>query len=261
MFAKQYGPWAVIAGGSEGVGASFARKLAAKGINLALVARKPGPLAELAAEIKAGSGVEVRTLSTDLTAPDMLDRVRSLTDGVEVGMMIYNAGAVTRFSEFLDASLEDALNMVRLNVVGQTSLAHHFGVGMRARRRGGIILVGSMAGYAGGPGEICYSAGKAYSRILAEGLWYELKPHGVHVLGLTLGLTRTPAMARLGMAMDNPQFVPAEPDIVAQEGLDNLADGPIWTAGGSDEGAKYLSTLPRAQAVEFMAQGAKSLHG
>ena len=261
MFAKQYGPWAVIAGGSEGVGASFAHKLAAQGINLVLIARKPEPLAELAAGVKARSGAEVRTLSTDLTAPDMLERVRSVTDDIEVGMMIYNAGAVTKFGEFLDAPLEDALRMVRLNVVGQTVLSHHFGGRMRARGRGGIILVGSMAGYAGAPQEICYSAGKAHSRILSEGLWYELKPHGVDVLGLTLGLTRTPAMARLGMAMDNPQFVPAEPDVVAQEALDNLANGPIWIAGGSDEGAKYLSTLPRGQAIEFMAQGAKNLHG
>ncbi|HLG88834.1 MAG TPA: SDR family NAD(P)-dependent oxidoreductase [Alphaproteobacteria bacterium] len=260
MIAKQYGPWALIVGGSEGVGASFAFKLAAEGLNLALIARKPGPLAELAAAVKSRSKVDVRTLSMDIRAADMLDRVRRLTDDIEVGLLIYNAGAVTRFSQFLDASLEDALDMVRLNALGQAILAHHFGSRMRPRGRGGIILVGSMAGYAGAPGEICYAASKAFSRIFAEGLWHELKPHGVHVLGLTLGLTRTPSMARLGMAMDNPDFVPAEPDDVAQAGLDNLANGPLFTIGG-EEGAKYLSTLPRAQAVEFMAQGAKSLHG
>lgn len=261
MFAKQYGPWAVIAGGSEGVGASFARKLAAQGVNLVLIARKPGPLAELARQVRSGSSVQVRTLSTDVTAPDLLDRVRAVTDGLEVGLMIYNAGAASRFSEFLDASLEEAQRMIRLNVVGQTTLAHHFGTGMRARGRGGIILIGSMAGYAGAPEEICYGAAKAYSRIFAEGLWYELKPHGVHVLGLILGLTRTPAMERVGLAMTNPDFPPADPDVVAEEGLDHLAEGPLWHAGGTGEGARYLSALPREQAVAFMAQGAKSLHG
>jgi len=261
MFAEQYGPWAVIAGGSEGVGAGFARKLAAKGLNLVLLARKPGPLEALAQAIRAESQVEVRTLATDLTAPDMLERVKAATAGLEVGLMIYNAGAVSRFVEFIDGTVDEALRMVRLNVVGQTALAHHFGTGMRARGRGGIVLIGSVAGYAGGPEEICYSAAKAYTRIFSEGLWYEMKPHGVHVLGLILGLTRTPAMERQGLNMSNPEFPPADPDAVAQEGLDHLAEGPLWHADGTGEGAHYLNALPREQAVEFMAQGAKALHG
>jgi short-subunit dehydrogenase len=97
--------------------------------------------------------------------------------------------------------------------------------------------------------------------MLAEGLWYELKPHGVHVLGLILGLTRTPAMERLGLAMDNPEFPPDDPDEVAAEGLTHLPDGPIWNVGGKAEGARFLSSLPRDQAVSFMAKGAKDLHG
>ena len=190
MMKTHYGPWALIAGGSEGVGESFARQLAAEGINLVLVARKTGPLETLALSIRQQNGVSVRTVSADLTALDVLDQLRAVTDDLEVGLLIYNAGAVSGFSAFLDQSAEANLKISRLNAITPTILAHHYGGQMRSRGRGGIILVGSMAGYAGGPGEICYSAGKAYSRILSEGLWYELKPHGVHVLGLTLGLTR-----------------------------------------------------------------------
>jgi short-subunit dehydrogenase len=157
--------------------------------------------------------------------------------------------------------MSEAMRMVRLGVVAPTTLAHHFGAGMRARGRGGIILIGSMAGYAGAPDEIIYSAGKAFSRMMAEGLWWELKPHNVHVLGLILGLTRTPAMERLGLAMSNPDFVPDEPDAVAAEGLEHLAQGPLWHVGGKAEGATYLSSIPREQAVAFMAKGAKDLHG
>jgi len=261
MFAEHYGPWALIAGGSEGVGESFAEKLAARGVNLVLVARKPGPLEALADRVRSRFSVEVRSLALDLTADGMLESIQAATDDIEVGLLVYNAGSVSGFSAFLDESLEDGLRMVRLGVVAPTMLAHHFGEKMRHRRRGGMIFVGSMAGYAGAPDEIVYSAGKAYSRMMAEGLWYELKPYGIHVLGLILGLTRTPAMDRLGLAMDNPQFVPDEPDAVADEGLEHLADGPLWHVGGKEEGARALSGLPRSQAVEYMAQGSKALHG
>jgi len=260
MFAE-HGPWALIAGGSEGVGANFAVKLAARGVNLVLVARKPKPLAALAGRLRHEYPIEVRTLEQDLTSGDMLEKIRAVTDDIDVGLMIYNAGSVSGFAAFLDESLEGDLRMVRLGVLAPTILAHHFGEKMRRRQRGGMILIGSMAGYAGAPDEVVYSAGKAYSRMLAEGLWYELKPHNIHVLGLILGLTRTPAMDRLGLAMDNPQFQPDEPDAVADEGLGHLAEGPLWHVGGKAEGARYLGSLARDQAVEFMAQGAKALHG
>jgi short-subunit dehydrogenase len=261
MFAEQYGPWAVIAGGSEGVGASFARRLAKQGVNLVLLARKPGPLAELSEEIRAEWPVEVRSAPVDLTADGLMDRVADLTHDIEVGLLIYNAGSVSKFGEFLDEPLEAGLRMMRLGVVAPTLLLHHFASRMRARRRGGIILVGSMAGYAGAPDEIVYSAGKAYSRMMAEGLWWELKPHNVHVLGLIMGLTRTPAMDRLGMKMDSTEFPPDEPDDVADQGLANLPNGPLWHVNGKEEGARQMALLSREQAVGFMAQGAKLLHG
>ncbi|MDB5397188.1 MAG: 3-ketoacyl-CoA reductase [Rhodospirillales bacterium] len=261
MFAEQYGPWALIAGGSEGVGESFALKLAAQGINLVLVARKAEPLEALAGQIRKAGAVQVRTLVQDLTESDMLERVKAATAGINVGLMIYNAGSVSHFSPFLDDTVDETMRMVRLGVVAPTMLAHHFGDAMRRRERGGIILVGSMAGYAGAPDEIVYSAGKAYSRTLAEGLWYELKPHNVHVLGLIMGLTRTPAMDRLGLNMNNPEFPPDEPDAVADEGFAHLAEGPIWNVGGKAEAARFMSSAPRAEAVGFMAKGAKDLHG
>jgi short-subunit dehydrogenase len=260
MFAQQYGPWALIAGGSEGVGASFARKLAAEGVNLVLLARNQDPLDALASEIEA-LGRSVRTIRQDLTAPDMMDRVALATSDIEIGLFVYNAGSVSGFAEFLDAPAAEALRMVRLGVEAPTLLTHHFAGPMRQRGRGGLILIGSMAGYAGAPDEIVYSAGKAYSRMLAEGLWYELRPHGVHVVALILGLTRTPAMTRLGLRMDNPEFPPDDPDAVAAEGLAHLHEGPVWHVGGKGEGARIMSGLPRDQAVAFMAKGAKDLHG
>ena len=92
MDIEKYGPWALIVGGSEGIGAAFARVLAAKNLNIVLVARKPEPLEELAEDLRE-TGVEVRTVSADLSKTDVLDKVRTATDDVDVGFLIYNAGA------------------------------------------------------------------------------------------------------------------------------------------------------------------------
>jgi uncharacterized protein len=255
----QYGPWAFIAGGSEGVGASFARKLAAKGVNLVLAARKPEPLAGLADEIQRQNAVAVRTLALDLTSPDMLARIKVATDDIEVGLLIYNAGADSTIAEFHDRDLADAERKIALNVMGPTRLAHHFGSGMRQRRRGGILIVGSLAAYAGNPRTAMYAGVKAFECIFAEGLWYELKPYNVHVLALMLSVTRTPAIARMGLRFDVPGFLAAEPDDVAQEGLDHLAQGPVWHAAGNEAVAQHLRSLPRTEAVALTAGANQAL--
>jgi short-subunit dehydrogenase len=249
MDFTHYGPWAFLAGGSEGVGASFARKLAAQGINLVIAARKPEPIDELAQEIRAAFGVQVRTLSLNLAAPDMLARVKAATHDIEVGMLVYNAGAETSLSPFLDRKPGRAEMLAALNVVAPTQLAYLFGVGMRERGRGGIVIVGSGACHTGAPGQIVYSAAKAYQFNFAEGLWAELRPHGVHVLGLILGLTATPAIARLGFTLAG--HIAADPDDVAQEGLDHLAHGPIRIIGGWTEDIAKRRGLPRDEAMAY----------
>lgn len=258
MFEERYGPWAVIVGGSEGVGASFARKLAREGLNLVLIARKPGPLAELASELRAESRVEVRTASLDVTAPDMLEQVQKLTNGLDVGLLIYNAGSVSP-GPFLDSPLEDALRTLRLNSIGQLVLCHHFGRGLRERGRGGIILVGSMAGCAGGAETAVYSGAKAFTQIFAEALWAALKPCGVDVLALVIGTTRTPFMVRAGLALDHPDLPAAEPDDIAQLGLDELANGPVCVPAHLEQMFQGLRSMPRATAAEFMTRGAQAL--
>jgi len=257
----RYGPWAVIAGGSEGVGVSFARKLAADGIDLVLVARKPGPLAETAEAVRAEFGVQVRTLSLDLTRPDAAVRVGALTEGLEVGMLVYNAGTDNVAADMLDRPLEAAERTIALNVLGQTRFVHQYGPAMRARGRGAIILVGSLLAYAGGGGMSVYAAAKSFSHTLAKGLWHEMRPHGVDVLGLVLSATKTPAAYRLGLKMDDPVIVASEPDVVAQEGLDQLGKVPLWVVSDAAGFAAHLKSLSDAEAVELVSRSAKEMHG
>ncbi|MEV0594674.1 SDR family NAD(P)-dependent oxidoreductase [Nonomuraea cavernae] len=253
-----YGPWAVIAGGSEGVGASFAHLLAEAGFNLVLIARKPGPLDETAAKVRA-TGVEVRTVQLDLLDPDALETLRAVTDELEVGLLIYNAGANSYGHEFVTGDLDRFRDVIDLNITAQLALVHHFGALMRERGRGGVLLVGSMAGYLGQPQISVYSAVKAFCRIFAEGLWQELGEHGVHVLELVLGITRTPAMERAGLRMDIPGLNVADPDDVAREGLEHLADGPVWVAGGNHAATVKRSGPARADLVRGAYEATRRL--
>lgn len=181
----------------------------------------------------------------------MLERVREVTDDVEVGLVVYNAGAAHGGGPFLQASSEVALNLIRLNPVRQVLLSHHFGNKMAARGHGGIILMGSLAGNAGGASVVAYSAAKAFTQIFAEGLWSEIKPLGVDVLCVVLGATDTPARARLGL-MDSPGQIVADPADVAQSSLDNIANGPVLVPEHMAGAFRQFCSLPRKEAAEAM---------
>jgi uncharacterized protein len=243
-----YGPWAVIAGGSEGVGAEFARLLAGAGLNLVLIARKSAPL-EATADQCRGRGADVRTLAVDLVEPTAVDRIADATADVEVGLLIYNAGANTCSEHFLDGELADFQRVIDLNIGTLLALVQHFGRPMRDRRRGGVLIVGSMAGYLGSMRHTVYGGVKAFGRIFAESLWLELREYNVYVLELVLGVTRTPAMERVGLNFDVPGLRVAEPADVAREGLEQLPNGPVFVAGGNAEDVARRNHPDRAKLV------------
>ena len=244
----KYGPWALVAGGSEGVGAEFAQLLAEAGLNLVLVARKPDPLQRTAERCRQHGG-EVRTVQADLSAPDVCESIAAATSGLEVGLLILVAGANTHSHAFLDGDLAGFQQVIDLNVSTPLALVHHYGQAMRSRRRGGIVLLGSLAGYLGSVRQTVYGGVKAFTRIFAEGLWLELRDHGVDVLELILGVTRTPAMERVGLNFDAPGIVVAEPADVAREGLEWLGRGPVHVVSGNDDIVAMRNDSDRAGAV------------
>lgn len=248
MDLEKYGPWALVIGGSEGVGAEFARLLAADGFKLVLVARKAGPLEELKAELE-GQGAQVRILSADLSKPDALDQVRSVTDDVEVGLLVYNAGANNTRGLIVDLPEEVPDSVIAINVLGQVAFSRHYGRAMRDRGHGGIILTGSTGGYLGSPTLAAYCGAKAFSRIYTEALWGEMQPLGVDVLHLNIGFTATPAMERLGMPVEFAE----KPVVVAREGLENIANGPVWivsTKGNPERVAEIAGAFDRGRLVK-----------
>src|SRR5579859_3545239 len=177
-FAERYGPWAVIAGASEGTGRSFARRIAANGVPCILLARREEPLGALAEEIRAETQLSCVTASVDLAAPDALERILAAVGEREVGLYVSNAGSDPNGARFLDRDAAVWLEMVQRGVVTLLRSCHHFGGLMRSRRRGGLLLVNSGACYGGGSFLAAYSATKAFMLNLGEGLWSELRPHG-----------------------------------------------------------------------------------
>ena len=261
-FADRYGPWALVLGGSEGIGASFAEQIAAMGIDLVLMARREGPLVETAARVREATGREVRTATVDLTADDMADRIAAATDGLDVGLVVYNAGATHGIPPFLSGTADDRLSLVRLNCIGPVRVAHHFGTRLVERGRGGMIFLTSMSSVAGAARVVTYSATKAFDLVLAEGLWAELRPHGVDVLALVAGATRTPAMESSGAMIGTDEFPGMDPDDVAREGLEHLGEGPTWVAGEANRATfDALRSLPRRDVVTAMSDATRSLYG
>jgi short-subunit dehydrogenase len=212
-----------------------------------LVARKPGPLEELAQELRGG-GTEVRTVSVDMSTPEALDTVRGSTDDVEVGLLIYNAGANNTRGNFVELDPVVYRTVIGVNVIGMAEFTRHYGGLMRPRERGGIITTGSLAGYVGSASLAAYCGSKAFSRIFSEALWAECETFGVDVLHLNIGFTATPAMVRLNYDLTTAQ----DPADTAQEGLDNIRNGPVWICGGQanfDKAQESAAAQPRSDAV------------
>jgi short-subunit dehydrogenase len=260
----RYGPWAVIAGASEGIGEHAARQLAADGFSLVLVSRRADVLDALRTSILATDarpGVEIRTVALDLAADDAADRLLDDVAGLDVGLLFYNAGADDRGVPFLDRARDDVLGMVRRNVLTPTALCHSLGTRLRERGRGGIVVIGSMAGVAGSALVAAYSATKAYQRTLCEGLWAELHGTGVDVVGVLAAVTLTPALLRTSAvtAADPGTMEAAD---VARNALAALGHGPV--VGASDEITALLEALgpvPRVQLIEMMSAGTRGVFG
>jgi uncharacterized protein len=220
-FALRYGPWALVAGGSEGLGGAFATELARRGLNLVLVARRPQTLAGTAARLRATWPVEVVTIAADLASPDAAGEVARATAGLPVGLVVVNA-AHAPTGPFLAGRETDVTRAVHLNCQAAAQLAYQFLPAMVDRGRGGMIFMSSLAGLQGVPNLAVYSASKAFLIHLAEALWAETRAAGVDVLACCAGAVITPGYQQ---AASRPAPGSASPAVVAAAALDGLGHG------------------------------------
>lgn len=261
-FASRYGPWAIVAGASEGIGAAFAHALAARGLSLVLVARRAPPLVELADELESRHKVSVQPLALDLGEPESVAELLTVTSDREIGLLVWNA-ALSVMGPFLDQPVDAHLLELEVNVRSPMTVVHALGARMVARKRGGIILLSSLSGMQGTALVANYAATKAWNRVLAEGLWYELGKGGVDVLACVAGATDTPgyrsSAPRPGSDGNVPVQQPAE---VAEEALAALGRVPSIITGRKNRlAAGLMRFFSRRAVVRLMGRTMDRMYG
>jgi short-subunit dehydrogenase len=249
-----------VAGASEGLGEAYATQLATRGLHLLLIARRGPVLDALAERLASAHSIMTRTLALDLGREDAAAAVEAATRDLEVGLLVYNA-ARSVIGPFLDRPLVEHLDELAVNTRAPMALAYTLGRRMVARGRGGIILMSSLASAQGSPLTANYAATKAYNRILAEGLWDELRRQGVAVLACLAGATSTP-----GYTASAPKGGVASatmtPQAVAAEALASLGRRPFIIPGRGNRLAALVMQrlLPRRTAIGIMGRVLRGMY-
>jgi short-subunit dehydrogenase len=257
-FAERYGPWAVVAGASEGMGRAYCLQLADRGLSVFMIARQAERLEAVADEVRA-RGVEARTLSLDLASEDLLSHLEPHVGELEVGLLVYNAGLSTQ-NHYFETDLAQHLQMINVNCRGPVLLSHHFGRAMATRRRGGIILMSSAAGFVGSGLNALYAATKAFDTVLGEGIARDIAHQDVDILSMVAGATRTPEFER-SQKGSSPTPIMA-PDDVVREALDSLGRTSMRVAGLNKIAVFLLQRLlPRRLATSLLTKASYDLSG
>ncbi|MFT5576285.1 MAG: short-subunit dehydrogenase [Bermanella sp.] len=254
-FKEKYGPWALVAGGAEGIGLAYATHIAAQGVDLLIVDRDREKLHSACRALGSEFGVTCVPVDADLADRAILETVTEVVAEREVGLLVYNA-ALADVGPFFktETGLDHELDKAQVNMLSPLSLIYHFAQPMLARKCGGVVLMSSGAGLQGSPYYSHYAATKAYSIILAESLWYEFKPYHVDVLACIAGMTLSPGVAAAVERGEGQRSTYQSPDEVVQEAMAALGVAPSHICGlHNRDNQALLHSLPRDQAVSAIA--------
>lgn len=250
LFRSKYGPWALVTGASDGIGAAIAADLARRGLHLVLVARGGDRLKALAQTLQDAHPIEVVVVAADLASDAGVETVLHELSGREIGLYVGCAGFGTA-GPFVDNSAAVELEMIDVNCRALTALAQPLAQAMQARRRGGIVLMSSIVAFQGVANSANYAATKAYVQAFAEGLAAELAPSGVDVLASAPGPVNSGFAARADMRMGKA----ATAQEVAGATLDALGRATTVRPGFQSKLLGYgLAGLPRRLRSRILGQ-------
>ncbi len=245
---EKYGPWALVTGASSGLGAEFVKQLAARGLNVALVARRAERMEALADGVERAHGVQTRVVPADLTGHNTCCLVGDQTSDLEIGLLINNAGFGLSGAH-ADLDPDRVVNMTVLNCVVPVLLTNHYLPLMLKRGRGGLIFLASTAAYQATPYLGVYGATKAFNLLMGESLWKEYRARGVDCLALSPGFTRT-EFTRVAHIKDASGFREATPDAVVSLALKKLGRKPSVIHGLTNKMLNFTGRfIPRRTAI------------
>ncbi len=247
-----------------GLGAAFAERLAASGLGLVLLDHDTSALASQAEALRGRHpSAEIRAVVADLSDREQVDAALASVADLEIGLLVACA-AHSVVGAWLDVPLATKIKHIEVNCVSVATMVDRVSRDMVARKRGGIIIVSSMSAQQGTPLVATYAATKAFDLVLGESLWAELRRHGVDVLSLMPGSTRTPGFqGSLPAGAKLPKGVRVmESDDVAREALAALGKQPSIVAGGWNRLASSVMqrVLPRKKAIDIMARSMGSMY-
>lgn len=261
-FKERYGPLALIAGASKGLGAAFANALASEGFDLVLVARDPEGLESIAKKLTGLYAVKVWQVVCDLNDPDAITHIEEVIGKQMIHFVIYNA-ARSYIGPFLNQPVTEHLDIANVNILTPIKILHHFGGQMVKEKRGGVVLMSSLAGNQGSGFLATYAASKAFNRVLAESLWYEWKAKGVDVIGCIAGSILTPNFiqthpVKVSALAPKPQL----PEYVVKECFSRIGKTPSFISGGPNKIACFLMNrlLSVRKAVKIMGDTTRTMY-
>jgi short-subunit dehydrogenase len=222
----------LITGASSGIGEVFARKLAARGRNVLLVARSEEKLITLCNELGRSNNIRAQYVALDLSKPESPARLYEEVEkrGLDIDMLINNAGFGS-MGEFSKLDLARELNMIDLNIKSLVELTHRFIQPMLERKQGTIINVASTAAFQPVPFMATYAATKAFVLSFSEALWEENRSHGIKVMALCPGVTDT-NFFEVARGHKPPARVSQTPEDVVDTALRGLARGKSHVISG-----------------------------
>jgi len=240
IFKEKYGDWALVTGATSGIGAEIANQLAAKGLNIVLVARKEKELIENAARIKQLYNVDTSFISADISTEEDIEKVKQVDK--EIGLLALAAGVEVN-GAFDKTSLEKELQLIQLNVASTFHLTHHFSKPMVERKRGGILMISSLVAHMVAPYFSNYAGSKAYVLHMGASLHGELKPKGVDVSVLSPGLTKTAMAAGASVDWDKLPMAEKEPSVVAEIAINGLGKRFLSIPGVRNKLISWMANL------------------
>lgn len=247
-FKEKYGDWALVTGATSGIGAALASQIAAKGLNIVLVARNEKALESYSNSLASQYNIKTKCISADLSSPAGVETVKQVKE--TVGLLVLAAGLEVN-GAFEKTPIDAEVKAINLNVMATLQLTHHFSKAMVEKGRGGILMIASLSGHMPNPYFSNYAGSKAYVLNLGASLFGEFKPKGVDVSVLSPGLTNTPMIANNGMDWSKTPMSPMDPAEVAAIGLAGLGKHFLSVPGAKN---KIMAAMAKHSPVEMQAR-------